>query len=47
MAVVINYRTRSHKIMADVLKPELGTRYFKSNGDIGTDTFLKKYRRYR
>ena len=25
---------------------ELGTRYFKSN-DIGTDTLLKKYRRYR
>ena len=26
---------------------ELGTRYFKSNDDIGTDTLLKKYRRYR
>ena len=27
--------------------PELGTRYFKNNDDIGTDTLLKKYRRYR
>ena len=26
---------------------EMGTRYFKSNDDIGTDTLLKKYRRYR
>ena len=26
---------------------ELGTRYFKSNDDIGTDTLLEKYRRYR
>ena len=26
---------------------ELGTRYFKSNDDIGTDTLLKKYRQYR
>ena len=26
---------------------ELGTRYFESNHDIGTDTLLKKYHRYR
>ena len=26
---------------------ELGTRYLKSNDDIGTDTLPKKYRRYR
>ena len=25
---------------------ELGTRFFKSNDNIGTDTLLKKYRRY-
>ena len=29
------------------LPAELGTRYFKSNDDVGTDTLLKKYRRYR
>ena len=29
------------------LKAELGTRYFKSNNDIGTDTSPKKYLRYR
>ena len=28
-------------------KSELGTRYFKSSDDIGADTLLKKYRRYR